>query len=88
MPSARRANVPAKRSAAAAKRPATPVRRPSRFRFISDTIAEMKKVTWLTRRETAYLTGLVLLVAISAGIVLGLIDLGFSSLVSTFLIGG
>lgn len=88
MPSARRANVPAKRSAAAAKRPATPARRPSRFRFISDTISEMKKVTWLTRRETAYLTGLVLLVAISAGIVLGLIDLGFSSLVSTFLIGG
>ena len=88
MPSARRANVPAKRSAAAAKRPATPARRPSRFRFISDTISEMKKVTWLTRRETAYLTGLVLIVAISAGIVLGLIDLGFSSLVSTFLIGG
>ncbi len=88
MPSARRANVPARRSAAAAKRPATPARRPSRFRFISDTISEMKKVTWLTRRETAYLTGLVLLVAISAGIVLGLIDLGFSSLVSTFLIGG
>jgi preprotein translocase SecE subunit len=88
MPSARRANVPAKRSAAAAKRPATPARRPSRFRFISDTISEMKKVTWLSKRETAYLTGLVLLVAISAGIVLGLIDLGFSSLVSTFLIGG
>jgi preprotein translocase SecE subunit len=48
----------------------------------------MKKVTWLTRRETAYLTGLVLLVAISAGVVLGLIDLGFSSLVSTLLLGG
>jgi preprotein translocase SecE subunit len=89
MPSSRRANVPAKRSAAAAKRPAAALtKRPSRFRFISDTISEMKKVTWLTRRETAYLTGLVLLVAISAGIVLGLIDLGFSSLVSTFLIGG
>jgi preprotein translocase SecE subunit len=48
----------------------------------------MKKVTWLTRRETVYLTGLVLLVAISAGIVLGLIDLGFSSLVNTLLLGG
>ena len=47
----------------------------------------MKKVTWLTRRETIYLTGLVLLVAITAGIVLGLIDLGFSSLVSTVLLG-
>jgi preprotein translocase SecE subunit len=48
----------------------------------------MRKVTWLTRRETVYLTGLVLLVSISAGIVLGLIDLGFSSLVSKFLLGG
>ena len=88
MPSARRSNTPAKRSATLVKRPAAPDRRPSRFRFIADTIAEMKKVTWLTRRETAYLTGLVLLVAISAGIVLGLIDLGFSSLVDTFLLGG
>lgn len=88
MPSARRSNTPAKRSATPAKRPAAPARRPSRFRFIADTIAEMKKVTWLTRRETAYLTGLVLLVAISAGVVLGLIDLGFSELVSRFLLGG
>jgi preprotein translocase SecE subunit len=88
MPSARRSNTPAKRSATPAKRPAAPARRPSRFRFIADTIAEMKKVTWLTRRETAYLTGLVLIVAISAGVVLGLIDLGFSSLVNTLLLGG
>jgi len=51
-------------------------------RFISETIAEMKKVTWLSRRETAYLTGLVLLVAIAAGIVLGLFDWSFSKLIS------
>jgi len=88
MPSSRRSNTPAKGSVTPTKRPAAPARRPSRFRFIPDTISEMKKVTWLTRRETAYLTGLVLLVAISAGVILGLIDLGFSSLVSTFLLGG
>jgi preprotein translocase SecE subunit len=88
MPSARRSNASAKRSVAQVRRAAASARRPSRFRFITDTISEMKKVTWLTRRETAYLTGLVLIVAISAGIVLGLIDLGFSSLVDTFLIGG
>ena len=87
MPSSRRSNVPAKRAVAAAKRPAVTARRPSRFRFIADTISEMKKVTWLTRRETAYLTGLVLLVSITAGIVLGLIDLGFSGLVNTLLLG-
>ena len=60
----------------------------SRFRFFGDTIAELKKVTWLTRRETAYLTLLVLIVAVSVGIALGLIDLGFSGLVNDLLLGG
>ncbi|UCB42789.1 MAG: preprotein translocase subunit SecE [Dehalococcoidales bacterium] len=78
----------AKRSSTSVKRPAAAARRPSRFRFITDTFAEMKKVTWLTRREAAYLTGLVLLVAISMGIILGLIDLGFSGLVNKLLLGG
>jgi preprotein translocase subunit SecE len=50
-------------------------------RFFSDTLAEMKKVTWLTRREIIYLTGLVLLVAVAAGIVLGLFDWGFYRLI-------
>lgn len=57
------------------------------IRFFSDFIAEMKKVTWLSRRETAYLTGLVLLVAVIAAIVLGLFDFGFSELMNLF-IGG
>jgi preprotein translocase subunit SecE len=57
------------------------------IRFFSDTIAEMKKVTWLSRRETAYLTGLVLLVSIAAMIVLWLFDTGFSKLIDK-LIGG
>jgi len=77
----------AKRLKTSAKRPAAPAKRPSRFRFIAETIAEMRKVTWLTRREAAYLTGLVLLVTISMGIILGLIDLGFSSLVELILPG-
>ncbi len=42
----------------------------SRFKFISETIAELKKVVWLTRREAAYLTALVLIVAIAVGIIL------------------
>ncbi len=55
-------------------------------RFISDTVAEMKKVTWLTRREIVYLTGLVLIVAISVGIVLGVIDYGFTKFVEKLLL--
>jgi len=70
------------------KRPSTTTKRSgSRFRFIGDTIAELKKVTWLTRRETAYLTALVLIVAICVGAVLGLIDWGFSDLVELILGG-
>jgi len=56
----------------------------SRLRFIGETIAELRKVVWLTRREATYLTGLVLLVAITAGLILGVIDYGFSKLVDVF----
>ncbi len=55
--------------------------------FISGTIAELKKVVWLSRREVVYLTALVLIVTIAVGIVLGAIDFGFSKLVSAFFPG-
>ena len=87
--SAKRRATPARRSATPAPGPADSVRRfGARFGFIGDTISELKKVTWLTRREAAYLTGLVLLVAVSVGVVLGLLDLGLSELVSKLLLGG
>ena len=58
----------------------------SRLSFINETITELKKVVWLSRREVAYLTALVLIVTIAVGIILGVIDFGFSKLVSTFFI--
>ncbi len=54
-----------------------------RFKFIGETIAELKKVVWLSRRETAYLTALVLSVCIILGLVLGIIDYGFTQLVNS-----
>ncbi len=60
----------------------------SRFRFIGETIAELKKVVWLTRREVIYLTTLVLIVALAAGIALGAIDFGFTQLVEKLFLGG
>jgi len=66
---------------------AAPKPRNAIVRFFSDTIAEMKKVTWLSRRELAYLTGLVLLVAIAAGVVLGLFDWGFYRLIQLLPVG-
>ena len=59
----------------------------SRFSFIGDTIAELKKVVWLTRREAAYLTFLVLIVAIIVGLILGAFDYGFTRLVDEFFLG-
>ncbi len=59
----------------------------SRFKFIGETISELKKVVWLTRREAAYLTFIVLLVSLAAGIVLGAFDFGFTSLVDKVFIG-
>ena len=67
----------------------TAARRSSpRFRFISEIIAELKKVVWLTRREIAYLTALVLIVSITMGIILGVIDFGFTKLVDSVFLGG
>ncbi len=59
-----------------------------RFRFISDTIAELKKVVWLSRREAAYLTALVLIISITVAVVLGVIDYGFTKLVNDVFLGG
>ena len=60
----------------------------SRFRFFGEIISELKKVVWLTRREAAYLTFLVLIVAVVAGIVLGLLDFGFTNLVDKLILSG
>jgi preprotein translocase SecE subunit len=60
----------------------------SRFSFFGETIAELKKVVWLTRREVAYLTFLVLVITVVVGLILGATDLGFTNLVNKFFLGG
>ena len=57
------------------------------FNYVSEIANELKKVVWLTRREVVYLTGLVLVVTIIAGIILGALDYGFSALVNKIFIG-
>jgi preprotein translocase subunit SecE len=59
-----------------------------RFKFIGETVAELKKVVWLSRREVIYLTGLVLLAAIIVGLLLGGFDFGFAQLVNKLFLGG
>ena len=59
----------------------------SRFRLVGETIGELKKVVWLTRREVIYLTTLVLIVTIIAGLILGIVDYGFARLVNELFLG-
>jgi preprotein translocase subunit SecE len=54
--------------------------------FLEDIFSELKKVTWPTRQETAYLTTVVIIVAVAAGIVLGLVDIIFSWLIDQLLL--
>jgi preprotein translocase subunit SecE len=54
--------------------------------FIEDIFSELKKVTWPTRQETAYLTMVVIVVAVAAGIALGLVDVVFNWLIDKALL--
>ena len=60
----------------------------SRFRFIVDTISELKKVIWLSRREAIRLTIMVLAISMAVGLVLGALDYGFTKIVGEALLGG
>ncbi len=57
-----------------------------RFKFIGETINELKKVVWLSRREVIYLSVLVLLVAGIVGLVLAGLDYGFTRLIDELLL--
>ena len=69
-------------------RSGTAKRSSPRFRAISEIIAELKKVVWLTRQQVAYLTVLVLIVTFTAGLILGAVDYGFTNLVNKLFLGG
>jgi preprotein translocase subunit SecE len=74
------ARVPARQTGVA--KPGGP-----RFKFISETVSELKKVVWLSRREVVYLTILVLIVSGVAGAILGVLDYGFTRLVDKLFLG-
>ena len=58
-------------------------RRP--FQMVGEVFSELSKVTWPTRQETTRLTALVVGVAVTIGIILGLWDFGFNRLVDNLL---
>ena len=53
----------------------------SRLKFISEIIAELKKVVWPPREQIIYLTIVVVIVTIILGAVLGSLDWGFTHLI-------
>lgn len=61
-------------------------RQPNRIqRYLRETIGELKKVNWPTRREAINLTVVVLIVTFSMSAVLGLLDFLFSRLFALIL---
>jgi preprotein translocase subunit SecE len=54
-------------------------RQPNRIqRYFKETIGELKKVNWPTRKEAINLTVIVLIVTFAMSAILGLLDLLFS----------
>ena len=81
-------NKPALKKTAVAQSTTTRRRGFRLFNSIGEIINELKKVVWLKwPGEVLYLTGLVLIVTVSAGILLGALDFGFTELVSKIFVG-
>ena len=59
---------------------------PEASSLIADIISELRKVVWPTRAETANLTLVVIVVAVAVGILLGVVDWGFSRILENVLL--
>ncbi len=67
------------------KRPTiTRAKRPG-LSFFKETIAELRKVAWPTRREATRLTILVIIISVVVGLALGAVDVGLTQLSSVVL---
>ena len=62
-------------------------RRLLRWQFLTDTYAELRRVTWPTREEAIRLTGIVIAVSLAVGALLGAIDFVFTILVNRLFLG-
>lgn len=62
------------------KKPALRKKKRTGFSFFKDTISELRKVVWPTRREAMRLTILVIIISAVVGLALGAVDYGFTQL--------
>jgi preprotein translocase subunit SecE len=58
----------------------------SRFHFLVEVVAELRKAHWPTRQEALRLSLMVLAVCVAVGLILGALDLAFTNLF--LLLGG
>ncbi|MSP22518.1 MAG: preprotein translocase subunit SecE [Dehalococcoidia bacterium] len=72
-------------SGADERRAGAAIWKPWTWRWTSDIISELRKVTWPARQETTNLTFVVIVVSILVAVVLGGADIGFSWLVEKIL---
>ena len=63
-------------------------RRAFSLSIVGDVISELRRVTWPSREETFRLTLMVIAVAAVVGAFLGLVDLGFTRIFETLILGG
>ena len=70
------------------KKASSSKRRLPSFGFVGDIVGELRKVTWPTRQDAIRLTLVVLVVCAIVGVILALLDYGFSRLVDGFLTWG
>jgi preprotein translocase subunit SecE len=59
-----------------------------RFTFFADIVTELRKVVWPTRQETLRLSLIVIGLCLVMGLLLCLLDYGFSELVAKVFLGG
>ena len=60
----------------------------SRFKFVGDTISELRKVVWPSRKEATNLTTIVIIFSVIVGLLLGFMDYIYAWLVNGLLLGG
>ena len=60
-------------------------RRGVSLKIVGEVVSELRRVVWPTREETTRLTIMVLAVAATVGVFLGLVDIGFSRLIGVIL---
>ncbi|MCH8062218.1 MAG: preprotein translocase subunit SecE [Chloroflexi bacterium] len=61
------------------------MRRALTLRYFGDIVSELRRVTWPTRQETTRLTIMVIAVAATVGLFLGIVDMVFSRLIGVIL---